>query len=187
MATHLKGSMTRLITTPGYHIRPKYDLHALRERLDKSKQKKPSFDLSLTAMIDMFSTLVVFLLLNFSSTGEAFFVSKNVKIPEAKHARPLESLPVISISKDGVSLDAQKVGDNPVSFTTSDWDMPGLSAALKNLRSLQIQFEKAGLETKVQINVQADQNVEVLHVKRVMNTLISEGFTGINFAVREVN
>lgn len=186
---HLKGSMTRLIETPGYHIRPKYDLPALRERLDKRKQKKPNFDLSLTAMIDMFSTLVVFLLLNFSSTGEAFFVSKNVKIPEAKHARPLESLPVISITKDGVSLDAQKVGDNPVAFTTRDWDMPGLSAALRNLRDLQLRFARAGVgtEAKAQINVQADQNVEVLHIKRVMNTLISEGFTGINFAVREID
>lgn len=186
---HLKGSMTRLIKAPGYHIRPKYDLHGLRERMDKSKRKQPNFDLSLTAMIDMFSTLVVFLLLNFSSTGEAFFVSKNVKIPEARHARPLESLPVVSISKDGVSLDAQKVGDNPIAFSTKDWDMPGLSAALRNLRDLQLRFAKAGVgvESKAQINVQADQNVEVLYIKRVMNTLIAEGFTGINFAVREVN
>lgn len=176
----------KLIETPGYHIRSKYDLHRLRHRKEGHGKKAANYNLSLTAMIDMFSTLVVFLLLNFSATGEAFFVSKNVVIPKAANVRPLQSLPLITITKDGVSLDAQRVGSNPTMFNSGDWDMPGLVAALRQLKSLQAEMKQAGVEPKLEVNIQADQGVPVLYIKRVMNTLISEGFTGINFAVTEI-
>lgn len=180
-------SSKRLVTTPGFHIHPKYDLHALRERLHGGRSE-PDFNLSLTAMIDMFSTLVVFLLLNFSATGEAYFVSKNVVIPEAVNARPLETRPLISIAKEGVSIDAVGlVGQNPGVMTPDDWEMPGLVAALRRIKGEQANLAQAGVEPKAEVNIQADQNVSVIYIKRVMNVLISEGFTGINFAVREVN
>ena len=176
----------RLIIAPGYHIRPKYDLRHFRERIEGAHKKAVDFNLSLTAMIDMFSTLVVFLLLNFSATGESYFVSKNVVIPEAANARPLESLPVVSITKDGVSIDALGiVGTNPGTITTDDWEMPGLVAALQKIKATQATLAQAGVEPKAEVNIQADQGVSVIAIKRVMNVLISEGFTGINFAVRE--
>jgi biopolymer transport protein ExbD len=177
--------MKHLVTSPGYHIKPKYDLPQFRHRIEKGATA-PDFNLSLTAMIDMFSTLVVFLLLNFSATGEAYFVSKNVVIPEASNARPLESLPLISISKEGVSIDALGlIANNPGSVSTDDWEMPGLAAALQKIKAEQANLRQAGIEPKAEVNLQADQNVSVLYIKRVMNVLISEGFTGINFAVRD--
>ena len=63
--------------------------------------------------------------------------------------------------------------------------MPKLVAALQHLKQLQTNLALAGLKPKTQINIQADQGTPILYIKRVMNILISEGFTGINFAVRE--
>jgi biopolymer transport protein ExbD len=176
----------RLVLPPGYNLAPKYDLKALRVRRNKGNTN-PDFNLSLTAMIDMFSTLVVFLLLNFSATGEAYFVSKNVTIPQASNARPLESLPLVSIAKEGVSIDALGVvGTNPTVMTADDWEMPGLVAALEKIKGSQQQLVEAGILPKPEVNIQADQDLSVVYLKRVMNVLISEGFTGINFAVRDV-
>ena len=52
---------------------------------------------------------------------------------------------------------------------------------------MQEELKEAGLDQKLQINIQADENTPVDKIKNVMNILIQEGFTGINFAVREVN
>ncbi len=176
------------IIPPGYNVLPKYDLPHLRHRLYGHGKKPADFNLSLTAMIDMFSTLVVFLLLNFSATGEAYFVSKNVVIPEASNVRQLQSLPLVSLTKEGVSIDSiGLVGTNPGVMTMDDWEMPGLVAALQKIKASQATLKQAGVEPKAEVNIQADQGVSVVHIKRVMNVLISEGFTGINFAVREVN
>lgn len=138
-------------------------------------------------MIDMFSTLVIFLLLNFSATGEAYFVSKNVVIPAAVNARPLETAALVSITRTSVVLDSHVVGSNPTNITEQDWDMPQLRTGLRHLKQLQDNLKEAGLTPKPDINIQADENTPVLRIKRVMNILVQEGFTGINFAVREVN
>lgn len=168
----------RLIQPAGYHIKPKYDLPHFRKKRESVHKRRAEFGLSLTAMIDMFSTLVVFLLLNFSATGEAYFVSKKVVIPEAAHTRPLETAPLISITKDSVTLDSHLFKADEVS---------GLQDSLRKLRAMQEELKKAGLDQKLQINIQADENTPVDKIKNVMNILIQEGFTGINFAVREVN
>ena len=168
----------RLIMPAGYHIKPKYDLPHFRKKRESVHKRKGEFGLSLTAMIDMFSTLVVFLLLNFSATGEAYFVSKKVVIPQAVHTRPLETAPLISITKDSVTLDSHI-------FKTEE--VGGLQEGLRKLKAMQEDLKEAGLEQKLQINIQADENTPVDKIKSVMNILIQEGFTGINFAVREVN
>lgn len=47
-------------------------------------------DLLLTALIDAFSILVIFLLMNFSSTGEILFLSKNMELPKSSQSEILE-------------------------------------------------------------------------------------------------
>ncbi len=176
-----------LIETPGYHVKPKYDLPHLRKRRESTSRRSLDFGLSLTAMIDMFSTLVIFLLLNFSATGEAYFVSKNVIIPAAVNPRPIDTAPLISITKTAITLDAIEVGKNPINLTDEDLAMPQLVEGLRRLKVLQQNLIDAGLKPKPEINIQADQDTPVSRIKRVMNVLVQEGFTGINFAVREVN
>ena len=173
------------ISNPGYHIEPKYDLKGLRKKVNQSQGRDFDVVLPLTSMIDMFSMLVIFLLLNFSATGEAFFVNKNIRMPDAANARPLESLPLISITRNSVSLDAELLERDGADISFRDPQMPALVAALGRLKQLQENLRLGGIKPKTQINIQADENTPVLYVKRVMTILIGEGFTGINFAVRE--
>ena len=182
----VQGSARRIIQTPGYHIKPKYDLEGFRKKMEDSDDRDFDVALPLTSMIDMFSMLVIFLLLNFSSTGEAFFVNKDIKLPEAAHARPIESLPLISITPKGIYLDSNNKDARPVSVDLEDYLMPAIVAELERIKTIQANFEEAGLTPKKEINLQADQTTPVKYIKRVMNVLISNGFTGINFAVREV-
>ncbi|MCB0341249.1 MAG: biopolymer transporter ExbD [Pseudobdellovibrionaceae bacterium] len=179
-----KGSARRLLVEPGYHIRSKYDLPHLRARKTDSAGKDSNVVLPLTSMIDMFSMLVIFLLLNFSSTGEAYFIAKDVKLPEASNPIPMESLPLISITKDSVIFDAQKVGDNPLHVEETDQELPQLRAALQRIQDFHNRLEP-GKPFKAGVNIQADRSTPVIYIKRVMNALISEGWTVINFVVRK--
>jgi biopolymer transport protein ExbD len=182
----IKGSIHRKIKAPGYHIRPKYDLRKLREKLWNHQKKEGEAALPLTAMVDMFSVLIIFLIMNFSATGEIFFISKDLKLPAANHGNALESLPLISITKDAVVLEAEKTGDNPVYLEEKDENLPRLRLKLQQLRILG-QTIHPDQAFKGEVNIQADVNTPIVYVKRVMNTLISEGWTGINFAVQGSN
>ena len=46
-------------------------------------RKGSSADLQLTSMVDMFTLLVIFLLANFSASGEVIFMSKEIQLPTA--------------------------------------------------------------------------------------------------------
>jgi len=175
----------RLVVNPGYHIRSKYDLAGFRQKMEKGGDRDYDLVLPLTSMIDMFSMLVIFLLLNFSATGEAYFVNKDIKLPEAANARPLESLPLITVTRKYVSIDAEEIKTNPGDFSMNSWNMEAFASSLRRLKSLQDNLRAAGLKPKTEVNIQSDKATPVLYVKRVMNVLISEGFTGINFAVKE--
>lgn len=185
MSGEVKSSGRRLIEVPGYHLAPKYDLKYLRRKMNDSGDRVFDVVLPLTSMIDMFSMLVIFLLLNFSATGEAFFVNKDITLPNAKNALPIESLPLVSITDTSVSLDSEVVGSNPVTIQLQDQEMPQLSAALRRLKNLITAQEQAGVPVKKGINLQADISTDVIYIKRVMNILITEGFTKVNFVTRE--
>lgn len=179
----VKGHMHRVIRAPGYHIHSKYDLKGLRERMHSNKSKPSDPNLPLTPMIDMMSILIIYLLMNFSATGEIFFVSKNgLKLPDANHARALESAALISITQDKVYFDAEKMAENPVTLEVADENLPQLRTRLQQLRVMEETIHP-GQPFKGLVNIQADQNTPLIYVKRVMNVLISEGWTGINFAV----
>jgi len=182
--TSTKGTHKRKIITPDYHIEAKFDLRGLRLRNKMNESKESHFELPLTSMIDMFSMLVIFLILNFSSTGEIFFISKEVTLPTTKHSHPLESKPLISIANNKVSFDSKNVGDNPLHVVEVDqMNMPNLRRALKQVKAFHMSI-KPNEEFKGEVNIQADEKTSIVYIKRVMNTLISEGWSGIHFATR---
>jgi len=177
--------MQKVIIKPGYHIKPKYDLHALREHVKGDHSKGHiAGELPLTSMIDMFTILVIFLLMNFSATGEIFFIQKNLKLPEAVRSKPLESAPLITVTEQGITLETQKVGDNPINLTESDQNLPKLAGALKQLR-IMAETIRPNEPFKGHVNIQADEKTPLVYIKRVMQTCITEGWSGIHFAVRD--
>ncbi len=177
-----KGNFSRIIKTPDNHIRPKWDLHGFRERQTHKGGKSQVMDLNLTPFIDLFSVLVLFLIMNYSATGEVFFISKNLKLPASEHSHPLDSKPLITITNEAVLFDAQEVGANTVHIEEQDQqNMPRLRQALQQARIFQ-QNLRPNQEFKGEVNIQADESISIVYIKRVMNTLITEGWAGINFA-----
>ncbi len=72
--------------------------------------KNINADLNVTPLVDMFVILVLFLIANFSATGEILAMSKDIELPEASNTDELQLAPVVQVSKDQVIVSGTSVG-----------------------------------------------------------------------------
>src|SRR5215210_2516337 len=88
------------------------------KRLEHSKvfghgghgKKSTYADLLVTPLVDMFVIIVLFLIANFSATGEVLMMSKDISLPEAKNVQDIQSAPVVTVSKTEVLLSGALIG-----------------------------------------------------------------------------
>lgn len=177
------GGNAEKLVTPGYNLRPKYDLHGLRRRRTRADRGQLTSELPLTAMIDMFSILVIYLLMNFSATGDAFFMAKpGVVLPSSDRAKIMATAPLLSFYKGVYYLDAPQPGGQPLKIEDSTQNLSLVTAALVKLQG---EMKRQGV-FDAKLNLQADENVPLLYVKRAMGAATSAGWTSINFVVRPI-
>ena len=152
--------------------------------------KKSVFaDLLVTPLVDMFVIIVLFLIANFSATGEVLMMSKDISLPEAKNVQDIQSAPVVTISKTEVLLSGSLIG-RVEDFTREDYlNIPLLEEKLRDERKKFEDLHSAANDTgafKGDVNIQADKQVQFRIVKRVMFSCASAGYGNINFATLNV-
>lgn len=161
--------------------------------------------LSLTAMVDMFTVLAVFLLQNFQVEEIEF--KDNIEMPEAQAVKKLLKSRVVSVSKDDIIVDKYRVALMKDVQAQDSWMIDDLytktqelieeartkvraelgvrirEAMMDDERATQIEQE---LEKEVtRITVQADKEIDFLSLKKVLFTITEAGAAEINFAVFE--
>lgn len=159
--------------------------------------------LSLTAMVDMFTVLAVFLLQNYQTTGDVIELSDEVVLPKAAKVRELKPATVVVISKGKVLVDKLQVASlDEIKQLPEVTVIPNLQSRIQDsFRQLEEKNRVAGLSqirqaveqgrggeaTKTEdfkrVTVQADKVVDSGTVKKVMYTLTEAGASEINFAV----
>jgi len=160
--------------------------------------------LSLTAMVDLFTVLVVFLLQNYATTGEVLDIPEGVRLPDAKEVKDLKPANVIIVSDREIRVNNDLVGTYAEAKAQEDWELPKLREKLVNVirdgeenkKELTSQLKAAVEKIKVgdqatednidsfrKITIQADRNVDFLTLKKVMYTATEAGMVEINFAV----
>jgi biopolymer transport protein ExbD len=158
--------------------------------------------LNMTAMVDMFTVLCVFLLQNYATTNQVLPMPEKVDLPSAQEVKELAPSNVVLIAEDGILLNNVKVADFRSVKEQQDWDIKTLGDLLKKTiedgesrkRTLGNQLRNAVNEAKQipkpaeiddfrRITIQSDKNVDFLTVKKVMFTVTEAGMQEINFAV----
>ena len=159
--------------------------------------------LSLTAMVDMFTVLAVFLLQNYQTTGEVIELSDDVILPKAAKVRELKPATVVVISKGQILVDKIPVAKiDEVKTLPEISTLPNLQARIQDaFKVLEEKNRLAGLsqikqavnqargvetakpEDYKRVTVQADKAMDAGTVKKVMYTLTEAGASEINFAV----
>lgn len=160
--------------------------------------------LNMTAMVDMFTVLCVFLLQNYATTNNVLPLPDKVELPKAHEVKELKPSNVVIIAQDGIMLNDTKVAElSAVREAGEDWTIKGLDEGLKKAiqegeakkASLGNQIRTAVNEAKGagkpvdevpdhrKITIQSDRTVDFLTVKKVMYTVTEAGIIEINFAV----
>lgn len=127
-------------------------------------------DLLLTALIDAFSILVIFLLMSFSSTGEILFIGKDTELPKAKLGEILERNPVVKVEGGLMFVEDKEVKPDTI--------IPALIELRKQFAETRPGEEYPGIVT-----VQADRRVKYEVLNQIVLAASAAGFGDIRFAV----
>jgi len=180
----------------------KFRLHRLLR--SRGKKREVVAMLSLTAMVDMFTVLVIFLLQNYNVTGAVLYIPKEVVLPKAESTKDLKPAFVVTISDKEVLLDRDAVASYAEVQAQQDWMIQPLFDKLKAGliiakeeydRSLKVKLQSAvdsarGEDQKIEetwnkITIQADKDLDFLTMKKVMYTSVEAGAGEVNFAVNK--
>jgi biopolymer transport protein ExbD len=172
-----------LIKPPGPRLRKFIPLNFISKH--GTGRKSGYAELNLTSMVDMLTILVVFLLQTFSASGELLTVSKNIQLPEAINFRDLEQAPIISVSRDSVTLNGDPKADAAELSreNTADWKIAQLHDDLVVLKNNFKLLHPNPEDWKGIVIVQADKQVDFKVIKKVMYTCAVAGYNNVNFAV----
>lgn len=141
--------------------------------------------LNLTSMIDFLVTIVVFLLMTFSASGE-IPVDRNVKLPKAENTIDMVDAPMLAINGSQVLVDGTAAGSTRAIEEAGRMQrVDELFNILKSKRELW-KATNAGKSFPGVCIMQVDQEVPALVVKSVFQTAAFAGYPNVSFMVGQI-
>jgi len=180
------------VFTPGRH--PAYEpIGRLRSNPLSGGKKSGFTELNLTAMVDMFTVIVIFLLQSFSGDDEVS-VNKNLTLPDSEQAAPLsERGPLVVVMRGEVLLDGEVVA----SLEDEAASEPGIAELTEKLVAIRESNSKIEEELRRRdpsravkpfdgnLIVQADEETDFKLVRRAIFSANEAGWVHLQFAVRK--
>lgn len=165
----------------------------MRRAVEKMKRdnKKAAFILQLTAMVDMFTIIIVFLLKSYSTSAVNITPNEDLKMPQSTSVKdPVEGLKLI-VSLEGIFIEDKKVLDlengNIKSASLDSNDTEFIPELFKELdkhadKSKKIEEINSEFKFKGEVVMQADSRLDYGLLKKVMYTSSMAGFSSMKFA-----
>jgi biopolymer transport protein ExbD len=141
--------------------------------------------MNLTSLMDVFTILVFFLLVN-SGSVELVEAPKNVTLPESREeSKPRETV-VISISPDDVIVQGKIVARVADILDDKDDTMGPLSARLADLKKRVIGPNTMAVAESQEVTILADKSVPFVVVRKIMSICTGEGYEDVSLAVIQI-
>lgn len=169
--------------------------HAIKKRrlFARGKKSKSSGDLVLqiTAMADIFTVLLVFLLKGMASDALQISPSPGTKLPVGYHTTALsEQALKIDLDPSGIQIEKEQIvplekGHLPASVKLTDGIIPELNKRIEMERERQKIIAEANSDVKIDTRaiILADEKVPFQTIKTVLRTLSTHGYSDVKFAV----
>ena len=155
-------------------------------RIKRMARNRPKITkMNLTSLMDVFTILVFFLLVN-SATTEVLEAPKQIKLPNsAIETKPRETV-VIFVSPNEVLVQGEPVA-LVADILALDGTQPvaGIGERLNELTQSIIGINTQVVAESQEVTILADRSVPFNVVKKVMSTCTSEGYTRISLAVMQ--
>ena len=138
--------------------------------------------MNLTSLMDVFTILVFFLLVN-SGSVELLEAPKDVKLPESVvETKPRETV-VISVGQENVLVQGQIVAHVNDILQGQPDTMAPLTARLAELKESIVGPSTLAVAETQEITILADKSVPFIVVRKIMSTCTDEGYENVSLAV----
>jgi biopolymer transport protein ExbD len=138
--------------------------------------------MNLTSLMDVFTILVFFLLVN-SANVEVLETPKQITLPASSvEDKPRETV-VIFISPEEVTVQGESVVTLADILATPEQDIAPVAARLAQVSAKTIGLKTRMVAESQEVTILADKSVPFSVVKKVMSTCTGQGFSRISLAV----
>jgi biopolymer transport protein ExbD len=139
--------------------------------------------MNLTSLMDVFTILVFFLLVN-SGSVEVLDAPKDVKLPESMaQEKPRETV-VIFVSPEEVLVQGELVAYTAdILDTTNKASVGPVMARLAELSGSVVGVATKEIAKSQEVTILADKSVPFIVIKRIMTTCTGEGYEKVSLAV----
>jgi len=138
--------------------------------------------MNLTSLMDVFTILVFFLLVN-SATTEVLETPKQITLPASVvEEKPRETV-VIFVSPEEVTVQGESVARVEDILATDRQNIVAIGERLAELSASIIGLRTKTVAESQEVTILADRSVPFTVVKKVMSTCTSQGYGRISLAV----
>lgn len=155
-------------------------LSRMKER--KARKKTRSATLNLVSLMDIFTILVFFLMLN--SSEVEMLETSSIKLPDSISEKRPENRIVISISADDLIVQGRRVASVQEALRTTGPLIEGLKTELEYQAGRR---KQSGRDFAGAVTIVGDRNLPYELLKRIMTTCQQAEFTKIALAVNQVS
>ena len=146
-----------------------------RNRLKISK-------MNLTSLMDVFTILVFFLLVN-SGSVELVEAPKDVRLPESiEESKPRETV-IVAVSPETVMVQGKLVALVEDIMNDKEDSLNGLAARLAELSESVIGSSTMTVAESQEVTILADKDVPFIVVRKIMSACTGEGYENVSLAV----
>lgn len=139
--------------------------------------------LNLVPLIDCFTLLIFFLLINYSSNVEVLNSDKSIKLPASiSETAPGETI-VITVSATDIIVSGQRVGSISEMMASTASRFEPLEAELKALASNAVPLSDKEKADGRPITILGDRTIPYEQLKKIMATCVAADYRNIALAV----
>ena len=150
------------------------------KRMSRNRLTVPK--MNLTALMDVFTILVFYLLVN-SASAEVLETPKQITLPASVvEQKPRETV-VIFVSPEEVTVQGERVVLVADILKTDGQNIAAIGARLAQVNNNIIGINTQAVAESREVTILVDRTVPFRVVKKVMSTCTSEGFGRISLAV----
>jgi biopolymer transport protein ExbD len=143
--------------------------------------------INLTSMMDILTTLLLFILKSYVVEGEAMVPPPGVELPRSSAAATPQSSLVIAIDGQSILLGDERVATVAEAVAGDDPMIAPLAARLEAAREQQDRIDALRAADREPlrrvVTIQGDRDIEYRVLRRVMYTLNSSGYENVSLAV----
>lgn len=158
-------------------------LTPLQKRAAHKARNTQQLDLNLTALVDVF-TILIFFLLSSSGTAEMLPPSKAVTLPESNAEQSPKETLVVVVSNADIVVEGRRIAGVSEVMAKADDLIEPLKAELDLLSQRRVVRAENEKDTRT-VTIMGDKDIPYQLLRKVMITCARANFSDVAFAVRK--